>query len=727
MKSIKTKLIVSCSLLVLSVAVIVGAVAIGIGYQSIRAESEHSLELLSAESAKLVESRMEAVISTLSMISMKKEIIAMGWEVNVNTLKEELIKTDFLDIGFVLPNGYTYYTDGTVRLMSDRTYVEAALKGDSEISDVILSRVTRKPEIEVAVPVLKDKEVVGALIGRMEADSLSNITKDIGYGEQGYSFMINKEGTIIAHPNADEVVKRFNPIKKGKEDPALTSLANAYQKILDKQNGVVRYETQEDKLISAFTPIEGTDWIFIITADQNEILEAIPRMVRITLTILVFTLLLSFGVVILLDNSLTTPLLSITKQSKRIGELDIRVDIPEIYRNQPDEIGILARTFQILTENLRGIITELNVSAIQVTGTAQELTEASGQTAEVTEEISLTLEEIARSAYEQAKKTEAGLSQATILEEKMEINHKQMLKLNETTDAVIQLVQAGLKEIERLSFITNENALATQNICNVVMEMKKSSEQIGEASRFISDIARETNLLALNAAIEAARAGERGRGFAVVASEIQRLADQSAKSTSYIDGIIAGLKLNIEQSVQSMNRITKTSEDQHKSVSETIKKYQDISEAMSQSETVVDKLNESEEEMQKANNEIKSMLTALATIAEQNAAGTQQSVATMEEQATSMQIIANVTERLKVLADSLRTTVNRFQVDIMEEAIAEEEDIVAGEGNLKGIEGYDVLAEDKSVAQKSNVGIGNAEENAIEGKESVIEGVEILY
>lgn len=710
MKSIKTKLIVSCSLLVLSVAVIVGAVAIGIGYQSIRAESEHSLELLSAESAKLVESRMEAVISTLSMISMKKEIIAMGWEVNVNTLKEELIKTDFLDIGFVLPNGYTYYTDGTVRLMSDRTYVEAALKGDSEISDVILSRVTRKPEIEVAVPVLKDKEVVGALIGRMEADSLSNITKDIGYGEQGYSFMINKEGTIIAHPNADEVVKRFNPIKKGKEDPALTSLANAYQKILDKQNGVVRYETQEDKLISAFTPIEGTDWIFIITADQNEILEAIPRMVRITLTILVFTLLLSFGVVILLDNSLTTPLLSITKQSKRIGELDIRVDIPEIYRNQRDEIGILARTFQILTENLRGIITELNVSAIQVTGTAQELTEASGQTAEVTEEISLTLEEIAISAYEQAKKTEAGLAQATIVEEKMEINHKQMLKLNETTDAVIQLVQAGLKEIEKLSFITNENALATQNICNVVMEMKKSSEQIGDASRFISDIARETNLLALNAAIEAARAGESGRGFAVVASEIQRLADQSAKSTSYIDGIIASLKLNIEQSVQSMNRITKTSEDQHKSVSETIRKYQDISIAMTQSENVVDKLNESEEEMQKANNEIKRMLTALATIAEQNAAGTQQSVATMEEQATSMQIIANVTERLKILADSLRTTVNRFQVDIKEEAIAAQVDRLATEGDSVDREGYAISLEENFIAEERYIRIADAEE-----------------
>ncbi|MDF2510230.1 MAG: methyl-accepting chemotaxis sensory transducer [Herbinix sp.] len=669
MKSIKTKLIVSCSLLVLSVAIIIGCVSIGIGYQSIREESEHSLELLSFESAKLVESRMDAVISTLSMVSKKKEITEMGWEVNVDTLKEELDKTDFLDIGYVLPNGYTYYTDGTVRLMSDRVYVEAALKGTSEISDVILSRVTRKPEIEVAVPVLKEKQVVGALIARMEADSLSNITKDIGYGELGYSFMINSEGTIIAHPNADEVIQRFNPITKVKDDPSLKSLSEAYLTILDKKTGVVAYEFEGNQLISAFAPIEGTDWSFVITAYNDEIMEAIPRMVRIILTILALTLLLSVGVVILLDNSLTTPLISITKQSKKIGELDIREDIPERYRSQKDEIGILARTFQILTENLRNIITELNMSAIQVTGTAQELTETSGQSAEVTEEISLTLEEIAKSAYDQAKKTEAGLSQATILEEKMEVNHKQMLKLNETTDMVMLLVQAGLKEIEGLNIITNENNLATKNICKVVMEMKKSSEQIGEASRFISDIARETNLLALNATIEAARAGEWGRGFAVVAGEIQRLADQSSKSTSYIDGVISGLKQNIEQSVQSMDRITKTSEDQQRSVSETIKKYQDISAAMMQSEDVVDKLNESEDEMQKANNEIRLMLTALANIAEQNAAGTQQSVATMEEQAASMQVIANVTDRLKMLAESLRATVNRFQVNIEENTV----------------------------------------------------------
>ena len=662
MKSIKTKLILSCSMLILSVTLIVGVVATGIGYYSLKEEAESSLNLLSGESAKLVESRMEAVISTLSIISKRDEIIKMGWEVNLKPLKEELTKTDFIDIGYVLPNGYTYYSDGTVRLMSDRTYVSDALNGKSELSDVIISRVTRKPEIEVAVPVFQGGEVVGALVARMEADSLSVITKDIGYGEKGYAFMINAEGTVIASPEAEKVIKRYNPIEEAKENVKLSALANAYQIMLNEKAGVVHYNLEGSTLYSGYSPIEGTNWSFVITAYQDEIMSAIPKMIKAIIIVTIIVLIASLGVVFLLEHSITRPLIEITKQSKRIGALDISENIEESYLVQKDEIGTLAGTFQILTENLRDIITELNQSANQVSDTAQELNENSQQSAHVTEEISLTMEEIARGAYEQAKNTESGLKQASILEEKMSINHNHMKELNTSTELIKNLVDDGLNEINRLIVITDENDMATKNICDVILEMKQSAKQIVEASSFISDIARQTNLLAFNATIEAARAGESGRGFAVVAGEIQTMADQSAKSSSHIDGIIKELQKNIEQSVNSMNRISITSEEQHKSVSITIQKYQTIFDAMKQSEEAVQELNTSEEDMQKANNEIKRMLQVLTGIAEQNAAGTQQSVSTMEEQAASMQIIADVTERLNNLAENLRINISRFQV-----------------------------------------------------------------
>ncbi|MDD3173290.1 MAG: methyl-accepting chemotaxis protein, partial [Herbinix sp.] len=519
-----------------------------------------------------------------------------------------------------------------------------------------------KPEIEIAVPVLKDGDVIGALVGRMEADSLSEITKDIGYRKNGYSFIMNNLGTIIAHPDTRKVIERYNPIKESANNPDLKIIANAFQQMIQDKSGAITFKNEDSIFYAGFAPIEGTDWIFVITADQGEVISVIPRMIKIILMVMLLVFVCSFGIVYLLNSTLTKPLIELTKHSKRISDLDIQENIAEAYLNQKDEIGTLSGAFQILTINLREIINELTESANQVSDTARELTATSQQSAYVSEEISRTVEEIANSASEQAKDTETGLSQVNLLGQKLDINHQHMVNLNMTTGQVIKLVNDGLKDIEKLISITNDNDSATKNVCDIILQMKKSSEQIGDTSRIISDIARQTNLLALNASIEAARAGEFGKGFAVVADEIQSLSDQSAKSTKYIDEIIADLQKNIKQAVDRTNRITFTSEEQHKSISDTILKYQDISGAIKEAEMAVAELNSSEKDMASSNTQIKVMLQLLSSIAEQNAACSQQAASSMEEQTASALVIADISDRLTDLSENLRATFTRFKV-----------------------------------------------------------------
>lgn len=73
-------------------------------------------------------------------------------------------------------------------------------------------------------------------------------------------------------------------------------------------------------------------------------------------------------------------------------------------------------------------------------------------------------------------------------------------------------------------------------------------------------------------------------------------------------------------------------------------------------------LNSSEQDMANANKEIKDMLQSLSAIAEQNAAGTEQTASTLQEQTASAAVIADISDRLTELAKNLWATITRFQL-----------------------------------------------------------------
>ncbi|WP_303864143.1 methyl-accepting chemotaxis protein [Alkalibaculum bacchi] len=663
MRSIKMKLVVYFSALILFSSVALGIISINSASKIVTVEAEKGLITSANDGAVVVQNRMEIQKRTLEVLAQLGEIQNMDLEVQVPILQKQVGISDFINFGIMQLDGTVTYTDGRTIKLPETDPVWKALKGDKNALNFGISPATGEVVLIYATPIERDGKIVGALLGRRDGNALSDITDTLKYGETGQAYIVDKEGTIIACPDRNVVSNQINSIKAAEADESEKASAKFHKKVLEEKTGVAKHKDSQGKeLYSAYDSIDNTDWILIMSADEEEILAGIPSLMRTIILLTIVALVISIIIIYLIGNTITKPIIDVATLGKTLANLDLTQNVPEADLKSKDEIGQLAKSFQSIIDNLRMILNEVNDSSEQVAAASEELMASSGQSATTAEEVTKTVEEIAKGAAEQALNTEEGSAKATKLGETIEKDSNYMKDLNINTQRVSTVVGEGLQEIEELIKITDESAQATEEIRGIILQTNISSDEIGEASSVIKSIADQTNLLALNAAIEAARAGEAGRGFAVVAEEIRKLAEQSSVSTMAIDKTISELQTNVESAVKSIDRVSLIFEEQYTSVQSNKDKYIMVEKAMNDAISAVEKLNISSQEMEEMKNEILDTLQNLTAIAEENSAGTEEASASMEEQTASIQEIAGASEGLANLAQNLQSIIRKFTI-----------------------------------------------------------------
>jgi methyl-accepting chemotaxis protein len=130
----------------------------------------------------------------------------------------------------------------------------------------------------------------------------------------------------------------------------------------------------------------------------------------------------------------------------------------------------------------------------------------------------------------------------------------------QTVAAATEEMNVSISEIAKnavqAASITEKAEMKAEESRIIVDTLGRSAKEIGNVVEVIKSIASQTNLLALNATIEAASAGEAGKGFAVVANEVKELAKQSATATEDIRLKIEEIQKSTAEAVNAINEIT---------------------------------------------------------------------------------------------------------------------------------------------------------------------------
>lgn len=547
--------------------------------------------------------------------------------------------------------------------LSERPYLKESLKGNQNWSEPFYSGYYKDNIIVLSTPIMKRNQVLGTvnilLSQEFIDDKIHNGIKELGKTADAY--LLNAEGLFLTDTLMSEeksALRKYNETEVVKVvSKAIEAGDMGYKDSIVYTNYLGKKVLGNVSLMQ-YGPIKAG---MVIEVEQKEVFRGLIALKYITIVLVMVLVVVACTIAYFIGNSISKPMEFIVKRAEKIADLDVRLTEKTKHRDRKDEIGILYRAVGKIRRSFRGITEAIDDSAINLNQSAEELNKTTAETAASSDEIARVIDSIAEAANLQAEKTSIGLEKVGEMEKVLSDNHTYLESLNANTQEVNKIVDEGLKLIEGLADSARVSREATIETNDKIKETNVSASKIGEASKTIASIAEQTNLLALNAAIEAARAGEQGRGFAVVAEEIRTLAEQSAKSTAMIDGIVKELQDNANIAVNNMEELSFIIGEQDQGVQETRNKYHMIMESLDHTKKAVDTINLADETIQSQKEEIQTIISELSSVAHENAASAEESTATIEEQAATVVQVASAVNQLQGLADELRNRIANIQ------------------------------------------------------------------
>ena len=638
MKSIRMKIVACMLIAILTSLVIVGGISAWLNYTS----TIDTLGQTMTEMADTAAERIEEELNAYKNIAYVTGCIPTLSD-RTATVEEKRAVVENQALSHGLQRGNIIGLDGISILdgkdYSDRAYVKSAMKGETAVSEPLVSKITGQLSIMVSAPIweggVPGKKVAGVVYFVPNETFLNDIVASLQVSPNGSAYILNNAGYTIAHKNMDNVKNRENTQEDAKTDKKLKDLADLEVRMTLGESGFGRYEYGGSRKFLAFSPIEGTEgWSLAINAPTKDFTQSTVNGIIITIILMVVFMAISSYMAYRLARQIGEPVKDCAQRLRLLAEGDLDTPVHEIHTG--DETQILADSARTLVQGFRLMIQDMdemlaemsrgNLTAdskceeayvggyrglldsarklsAQLSDTLRQINQSADQVSAGAEQVSAGAQALSQGATEQASAIEE--LAATI----NDISGKIIATADRAGDVHSQSSETG-REVEQC----NEQMF---ELVNAVRDIGESSSQIGKIIKTIEDIAFQTNILALNAAVEAARAGTAGKGFAVVADEVRNLASKSAEASKSTSVLIEGSARSVEKGMKIADETAASLQKAVISTENTVK--------------AVDKITEATAEQSQAVSQVTQGMDQISSVVQTNSATAEESAAASEE------------------------------------------------------------------------------------------------
>lgn len=545
-----------------------------------------------------------------------------------------------------------YGASGLTTVMPDEYYQKALdSKEDAIWIGPYKDPLTNQMTLSIFRKIKDGDAIVGVLGMNIAYEDISVYFSERKFSKTGYSILLSKDGTILS-----DVKDMSQVYSKSKNDDILKIISQS-----SETEGEITLDNLKYYYKSSDVP--RTDWRMISLISTTEHKDVTEATRRVQITIMVIMTIISMCVILFLVNGITKKLSLIKNAMNKAGTGDLtsKVEVKEKSDAKSDELESISHSYNKMIYDFAVTIKDTKNTLNSLAERNDKLNAYFGKFKSSSNQIALTMEEVASVSNEQAKETDRVVKEVDELSTIIEEVSNSLINMKNSCSVLEEKTEFGLKTVNNLVESSNTAVRVTDEINKSIDNVSKSSKEIENIVTLITDISEQTNLLALNAAIEAARVGENGKGFAVVADEIRKLAEQSQEATSNIQSIISTMQDKISDTVNSVTDVNNVINTQGKNVKETENSFDVIFDGVSLLNELLATVSSLNKNMINKKESILNSISSLSAGVEETSASTEEITSYTQQQLTITNTLNALSQEIVDYSNNLAEKLNQFK------------------------------------------------------------------